>query len=332
MTQLREYQRTRRRAGASRIRFQGFNFLGLEPNPRLKDATGWRFALGKDGEEPLLFKIWVGSELIQRLKLDGVDVFDALLRAGERLVEDKELRPDRLWLEERVIELAFADRVRLLAAAGRAPDFLLPTEASPEEGVPVMYEMTARDAGSVGEYMPVHRHPEFADVIVDWSAQAGRRLLSTVRLRVPIDGAKAEVVTRALTAYKSDAGDSVRCPACGCAKSRSVSIEDRCGAIALFCELVVKARERRAIEARTMKAELTLHFGQEGPAAETHLGDEEDARALMIVLRKFLAPAEDVYFNRIANIVELAVTDDEMKEANRHNREGWKIVRTARAI
>jgi hypothetical protein len=202
MTQLREYQRTRRRAGASRIRFQGFNFLGLEPNPRLKDATGWRFALGKDGEEPLLFKIWVGSELIQRLKLDGVDVFDALLRAGERLVEDKELRPDRLWLEDQVIELAFADRLRLLAAAGRAPDFLLPTEASPEEGVPVMYEMTARDAGSVGEFMPVHRHPEFADVIVDWTAQAGRRLLSTVRLRVPIVGTKAEVVTRALAAYK----------------------------------------------------------------------------------------------------------------------------------
>lgn len=48
----------------------------------------------------------------------------------------------------------------------------------------------------------------------------------------------------------------------------------------------------------------------------------------MLDLRKFLAPGEDVYFYRIANIVELAVTDDEMREANRHNRESWKIVRT----
>jgi hypothetical protein len=203
MTQLREYLQVRRRAGASRIRFEGFNYLGLEPNPRLKDATGWRFALGrKDGEEPLYFRIWVGSELIQRLKVDGVDVFDALLRAGERLVEDKELRPDRLWLEERTIELAIEDRVRLLTAAGRAPDFLLPGEADPEEGVPVLYEMTARDSGSVGEYMQVQKHPAFADLIVDWSAQAGRRLLSTIRLRLPIAGMSAEAVRRGLTAYK----------------------------------------------------------------------------------------------------------------------------------
>jgi len=201
MTPLQRYLQVRRRAGSSRIRFQGFNYLGLEPNPRLKDATGWRFAIGKDSQEPLLFKIWVGSELIQRLKVDGVDVFDALLRAGERLVEDKELRPDHLWLEERTIELAVEDRVRLLTAAGRAPDFLLPSEAPIEEGVPVLYEMTARDAGSVGEYMAVHKHPELADLIVDWAAQAGRRLMSTVRLRLPIDGSSAEAVKRALAAY-----------------------------------------------------------------------------------------------------------------------------------
>lgn len=72
-----------------------------------------------------------------------------------------------------------------------------------------------------------------------------------------------------------------------------------------------------------------MHFGRfEGPPVETHLGDEEDVRSLMTDLRKFLAPDEDVNFNRIANIVELAVTDDEMRDANRHNREGWKIVRT----
>lgn len=97
----------------------------------------------------------------------------------------------------------------------------------------------------------------------------------------------------------------------------------------LFCELVTKARNRRAITGPTLEAGFTLHFGRfEGPPVETHLGDEEDVRSLMTDLRKFLAPDEDVNFNRIANIVELAVTDDEMRDANRHNREGWKIVRT----
>jgi hypothetical protein len=93
--------------------------------------------------------------------------------------------------------------------------------------------------------------------------------------------------------------------------------------------LVVKARSRRAIEARTLKAGLTLHFGQvEGPAVETQLGDEDDVRALMIDIRKFLSPREDVYFIGIANIFDRSVTDEEMREASRHNRKAWKIVRT----
>jgi len=96
-----------------------------------------------------------------------------------------------------------------------------------------------------------------------------------------------------------------------------------------LCELVAKARGRRAITGPTIEAGFTLHFGRfEGPAVETQLGDEDDVRSLMADLRKFLAPGEDVYFHRIANIVERAVTDEEMREANRHNREGWKIVRT----
>jgi hypothetical protein len=97
----------------------------------------------------------------------------------------------------------------------------------------------------------------------------------------------------------------------------------------LFCELVTKARNRRAITGPTLEAGFTLHFGRyEGPAVETQLGDEDDARSLMADLRKFLAPGEDVYFDRIANIVERAVTDEEMRDASRRNRENWKIVRT----
>lgn len=204
MTQLRAFQRARRGAGSSRIRFQGFNFLGQLPNPRLKDASGWRFAIGKDGAEPEVFSIWVGSELIQRLKADGLDIVDALLRAGERLAEDKMLRPDKRWLDDRSIELDLKDRVSLLSAAGRAPDFLLPSEATRalEEGVPILYELTARDSGWVGEYLTAADDAEFGDVVVDWSATSGRRMLSTIRLRKPIEGTKAERVARALEAYR----------------------------------------------------------------------------------------------------------------------------------
>jgi hypothetical protein len=80
----------------------------------------------------------------------------------------------------------------------------------------------------------------------------------------------------------------------------------------LFCELVTKARNRRAITGPTLEAGFTLHFGRiEGPAVETQLGDEEDVRSLMTDLRKFLAPKSDANFNRIADIVERAVTDEE---------------------
>jgi creatinine amidohydrolase/Fe(II)-dependent formamide hydrolase-like protein len=46
----------------------------------------------------------------------------------------------------------------------------------------------------------------------------------------------------------------------------------------LFCELVAKARGRRAITGPTIEAGFTLHFGRfEGLAVETQLGDEDAA-------------------------------------------------------
>src|SRR5260370_25508309 len=77
MGTLQRYLAVRRRAGASRITFDGLNFLGEFPNRGLaRDATGWRFVVGKPDGEQVFFKIWIGSELIARLKLDGVDVFN----------------------------------------------------------------------------------------------------------------------------------------------------------------------------------------------------------------------------------------------------------------
>jgi hypothetical protein len=185
------------------MRFQGFNFLGQQVNPRLKDATGWRFAIGKGTDDPVLFTIWMSTELMQLLKRDGLDPVDVVLRAGEKLAEDKMLKADRLWQVESTIEIGTKDRVQLLAAAGRAPDFLFPSEAPEEVGVPVLYEFTARDFGSwVGDHLTSQATSDFADVIVDWDYADGRRVVRTVRMETPIGGTRTRVVEAALRAYE----------------------------------------------------------------------------------------------------------------------------------
>jgi hypothetical protein len=168
----------------------------------LKDATGWRFAISNGTKEALLFTVWLSSELIERLEHDGSNPFDQLLRAGEKLAEDRMLKPDEMWRKHKTIELGIRDRVRLLIAAGRDPDFLLPSEAPLEAGVPILYELTASGFGSwVGDYLTVSASSEFGDVIVDWSYSDGRRAVRTVRLKTPISATKREAVSAALRAY-----------------------------------------------------------------------------------------------------------------------------------
>lgn len=202
--QLQAFLHARRRAGSSRVRFQGFNFLGQQPNPRLKDATGWRFAVGDGPDNAVIFTIWLGSELIKRLEHDGLEPLDLLLRGGEKLAEDKMLKPDDLWRRDSTIELSGRDRLRLLAAAGRAPDFYLPSEAPDEVGVPILYELNASGFSSwVGDYLQdKHSNPTFGDVVVDWNYSNGRREVSTIRLAMPINGSKPRVVAAALAAYR----------------------------------------------------------------------------------------------------------------------------------
>lgn len=204
MGQLQAFLHVRRRAGSSRIRFRGFNFLGQQPNPRLKDAIGWRFAIGDGSDNAVIFSIWLGSELIKRLEHDGLEPLDLLLRGGEKLAEDKMLKPDDLWRKDRTIELFGRDRLRLLEAAGRVPDFLLPSEAPDEPGAPILYELSASGFSSwVGEYLhDAQSNPKFGDVVVDWSYSNGRRSVSTIRLPMPITGTKSEVTAAALDAYR----------------------------------------------------------------------------------------------------------------------------------
>lgn len=54
------------------------------------------------------------------------------------------------------------------------------------------------------------------------------------------------------------------------------------------------------------------------------MGDDEDVRSLLLEVRKFFADREDVHFPHIANLVERFVDDDELRNANRVNPQGWK--------
>jgi hypothetical protein len=93
----------------------------------------------------------------------------------------------------------------------------------------------------------------------------------------------------------------------------------------LFCDRVAEAVARRAITDRTVSARFTIGWSEEdGLRAVLFLGDDEDARSLLVAVRPFFSNGDDVHFNRIANIVERLVTDPELHEANRVNRESWK--------
>lgn len=96
----------------------------------------------------------------------------------------------------------------------------------------------------------------------------------------------------------------------------------------LFCDNVDRVLSRSAITQGTISASFRLVFDQEsGLQVETNLGDEDHVRSLLLDFRKFLSESEDVCFFSVANVVERAVSNDqELRDANRSNRDQWKDV------
>jgi len=99
----------------------------------------------------------------------------------------------------------------------------------------------------------------------------------------------------------------------------------------LFVERVERAVGRRALREKTIRAHFSVDANAEQTAFTADSGDEEDLRSLLLDVRSFLAPQEDVHAYRIFNILELQLTDDELKQAARENREDWKKVMAGRA-
>jgi hypothetical protein len=94
----------------------------------------------------------------------------------------------------------------------------------------------------------------------------------------------------------------------------------------LFVKRVDRAVDRRAVKEKTIRAYFSVDTSHEQTAFTGDTGDEEDMRSLLLDFRSFLAPKEDVHAYLIFNILEVRLTDDELKQHARDNRQDWKKV------
>ncbi len=111
--------------------------------------------------------------------------------------------------------------------------------------------------------------------------------------------------------------------------SRMASARGATDRLKLFVGRVDRTTGRRAIVDKTVRVDFSLRFDAEVEAYTftTDAGDEEDLRSLLLDFRPFLSSKEDVCANGIFNILEQALHDEELKQANRRNREAWKLAR-----
>ena len=101
------------------------------------------------------------------------------------------------------------------------------------------------------------------------------------------------------------------------------SDEDR---LRLFADQVERLINRRAVRDGTLKASMNMKFGPDGGGITLDTGDEEDVRSLLLDFRTFFLQKEDVNFNRISNLLARYLTDAELIDANKQNKDQWKWV------
>lgn len=92
-----------------------------------------------------------------------------------------------------------------------------------------------------------------------------------------------------------------------------------------FLVHVEKMLASRAVTEGAVRAKWTIE-GNEGEEIKVtaDFGDHDLVRSLLIDVRQVLSDKEDVFFYRIAHIMELALVDDELRQLNRRNRRAWK--------
>jgi len=98
-------------------------------------------------------------------------------------------------------------------------------------------------------------------------------------------------------------------------------VEER---LRLFCDQVEKTRNRRAVSGPTIRASFNLSMSQDETTFSHDTGDEDDVRSLMMDMRMYLSPKEDVHFPSVTKLLDRRLTDEELRRINRQNREAWR--------
>lgn len=92
----------------------------------------------------------------------------------------------------------------------------------------------------------------------------------------------------------------------------------------MFVTKVDEALARRAVQDKTVRANMHLEGNQEESRFTFDSGDEEDLRSLLVAFRPFVSEGEDVTANWVYNQLETRLADDGLREIARNHRGHWK--------
>jgi len=91
----------------------------------------------------------------------------------------------------------------------------------------------------------------------------------------------------------------------------------------LYIARVRQCLDSRLISSGSLQSQLSLGFSSNRLEVSTYNPDEETLRAFLLTFRQFISPKEDVYVNRIVNLLYPALDSAELRRLLRSAREGW---------
>lgn len=95
----------------------------------------------------------------------------------------------------------------------------------------------------------------------------------------------------------------------------------------LFAQRVEELHDSRAVRSG-LKNRLNIKWNRtEGLRIEADQPDDEELRSFLVPFRKFIMSNEPIFLDRVLNVCELCLTDQELKDRLREAREEWKRVR-----
>src|SRR4051812_7568163 len=95
----------------------------------------------------------------------------------------------------------------------------------------------------------------------------------------------------------------------------------------LFEERSAALHECRLLRDGQLRAHLNVHFENDIWTVTADEPDEDDFRSYLLGIRLFIASGEPTHLGGIFNILELHLTDDELRGIARAARSEWKIAK-----